>query len=314
MSIETEFQSTIQNVQNAYNGLDNLGATIPQNKTIENIKSCLDEIYDNLPKTSFQTGTEVTLENCLKGKLDFDEDSGKKVVGIGQTEQKILPSEYQQVEYIESTGTQYITTDYYQTSDDMQLKTKIYIPEMLSIEKDIIGNQDNATGRFVLGMYQKKIFGFSKVENNADTNVFSNEYSGSQTLDISITYNSTNKTKTLLVNGVSTYADYNTNISNTNKRIQIFSNGYSANPISGRIYYAQILENDTLKLYLLPCYRISDNVIGMYDVVSNTFYTNAGTGTFTKGENAPTPSTPIEIKSVTGNQEEVVGRKEFKHN
>lgn len=87
MSIETEFQSTIQNVQNAYNKLDNLGATIPQNKTIENISECLEEIYTNLPKTSFQTGTEVTLENCLKGKLDFEEDNGKKVVGIGQSEQ-----------------------------------------------------------------------------------------------------------------------------------------------------------------------------------------------------------------------------------
>ena len=83
MSIETEFQSTIQNVQNAYNGLNNLGATIPQNKTIENIKSCLDEIYDNLPKTEYQEGTEVNLGKTLKGKLDFEDG----IVGIGDTYQ-----------------------------------------------------------------------------------------------------------------------------------------------------------------------------------------------------------------------------------
>jgi hypothetical protein len=86
MSIETEFQSTITNVKNAYQGLNNLGATIPQNKNIENIKSCLDEIYDNLPKTEYQEGTSVTLEG-LKGKIDFDTDNGKKIVGYGDTQQ-----------------------------------------------------------------------------------------------------------------------------------------------------------------------------------------------------------------------------------
>ena len=34
---------------------------------------------------------------------------------------------------------------------------------------------------------------------------------------------------------------------------------------------------------LVPCYRKSDGEIGMYDLVSNTFFTNQGTGTFLKG-------------------------------
>lgn len=88
MSIETEFESTITNVKNAYQGLDNLGATIPQNKTIENIKNCLDEIYNNLPKTSYAEGSNITLSNTLKGKLDFEDEDGKKKMGFGQTEQK----------------------------------------------------------------------------------------------------------------------------------------------------------------------------------------------------------------------------------
>ena len=83
MSIETEFESTITNVQNAYQGLDNLGATIPQNKTIENIKNCLDEIYNNLPKTSYAEGSNITLSNTLKGKLDFENG----IVGYGDTKQ-----------------------------------------------------------------------------------------------------------------------------------------------------------------------------------------------------------------------------------
>lgn len=35
---------------------------------------------------------------------------------------------------------------------------------------------------------------------------------------------------------------------------------------------------------MIPCYRKSDNVIGMFDLVSQTFFTNAGTGVFTVGE------------------------------
>lgn len=34
----------------------------------------------------------------------------------------------------------------------------------------------------------------------------------------------------------------------------------------------------------VPCYRRADGVIGMYDTVSKTFFTNQGTGSFTKGE------------------------------
>lgn len=34
---------------------------------------------------------------------------------------------------------------------------------------------------------------------------------------------------------------------------------------------------------LIPCYRISDGTIGMYDTVTRRFLTNSGSGTFTKG-------------------------------
>lgn len=44
-------------------------------------------------------------------------------------------------------------------------------------------------------------------------------------------------------------------------------------------------KDDNLLRDMIPCYRRSDNVIGMFDKVSQTFFTNAGTGTFTKGNN-----------------------------
>lgn len=42
-------------------------------------------------------------------------------------------------------------------------------------------------------------------------------------------------------------------------------------------------KNDNLVCDLVPCYRKSDNVCGMYDLARKTFLTNVGSGTFTKG-------------------------------
>lgn len=51
-----------------------------------------------------------------------------------------------------------------------------------------------------------------------------------------------------------------------------------------RIYYFQIYdENDNLLIDLIPVQRSGDNEICMYDKISKTFFTNQGTGTFIAG-------------------------------
>ena len=51
-----------------------------------------------------------------------------------------------------------------------------------------------------------------------------------------------------------------------------------------RVYYFKYYDkNDTLICDLIPCYRKSDGVIGMYDIVRKQFLTNKGSGSFTKG-------------------------------
>lgn len=52
-----------------------------------------------------------------------------------------------------------------------------------------------------------------------------------------------------------------------------------------RMHYARVTHNDVLVRDMIPCYRKSDSVPGMWDVVGKTFYTNAGTGSFTVGGN-----------------------------
>ena len=47
-------------------------------------------------------------------------------------------------------------------------------------------------------------------------------------------------------------------------------------------------ESNILVRNFVPCYRKSDNIIGMYDTITRTFYTNKGTDTFIKGPNKTT--------------------------
>ena len=55
------------------------------------------------------------------------------------------------------------------------------------------------------------------------------------------------------------------------------------NKWNARMYDYQIYDNtNTLIRYFIPCYRKSDWEIWMYDIVNSVFYTNDWTGTFTK--------------------------------
>ncbi len=56
------------------------------------------------------------------------------------------------------------------------------------------------------------------------------------------------------------------------------------------IYGCRIWENGVLVRNFIPCYRISDGVIGLYETVYNAFYTNVGSGSFEKGGNVTTPT------------------------
>ena len=62
---------------------------------------------------------------------------------------------------------------------------------------------------------------------------------------------------------------------------------------SMQIYSCKMYYNDSLVRSFVPCYRKSDNVIGMYDVVNGVFYTNKGTGTFIKGPEVSTSTKEV---------------------
>ena len=52
-----------------------------------------------------------------------------------------------------------------------------------------------------------------------------------------------------------------------------------------RRYYVKIYSWSSLVRDMVPVYRKSDNVVWMYDKITNTFYTNSGSWSFIKGPN-----------------------------
>ena len=50
-----------------------------------------------------------------------------------------------------------------------------------------------------------------------------------------------------------------------------------------RLYSFKWYNNNVLARNFYPCYRKADNVIGLYEILTGTFFTNQGTGSFLKG-------------------------------
>lgn len=66
----------------------------------------------------------------------------------------------------------------------------------------------------------------------------------------------------------------------------------------GRIYLFRVERNDEVVLNLVPCYRVSDSRVGLYDTVSGTFYTYTGSGDFTAGTEIDSESSIIYVTQV----------------
>jgi len=64
----------------------------------------------------------------------------------------------------------------------------------------------------------------------------------------------------------------------------------STYPYIGKLFYFKAYQNDTLVRDYIPARRDSDGVLGMYDLVSGTFFTNSGTGNFIAGPMIYMPS------------------------
>lgn len=197
---------------------------------------------------------------------------------------KLLPDEYQQVDYIESSGTQYIDTDYLNTGTMV-----VYLVASVSKsdnQQGIFGATGIATSNSQLRLYTGQNGDVNKLQYNYGTqNPIS--YQASITgLDTRTKTKYTFGNGTFYING-NPYISYTVNTFPNAQKSTIFAvrsvSGDIAFLSSMKLYSLKITDNNELKRNFIPCYRKSDNVVGLYDLVNNVFYTNAGTGSFTYG-------------------------------
>ena len=194
-----------------------------------------------------------------------------------------LPKEYQEVKYIESTGTQYINTEYYPN-----LNTRYELDVQFI---DLSYEQMN-------GIAGGVALGSSYIRMGIGITIGTRRYWAVANENIQKTTSDTYRHLCWIDFKNGTYG-YDENV--YYKSVPSFANPapihlfcrFGNNVYSStidcyckeKLYGCKLYENEVLVRNMVPCYRKSDNVIGMYDLVNNKFYTNAGTGEFIKGGN-----------------------------
>ena len=195
--------------------------------------------------------------------------------------QGLLPNEYQQVEYIESTGTQYIDLG---ISISKILDFDVYVKYEIS-EGALFGTSNLGSGHPSYLAINDLNFFREPLTDASLSDEFSAEISagsGTRTANFNVYKNGA------LVNS---YADvgncWTTGIANTLCLFKAVVVWWSelANTYAKLAYfkiYDRTIQDILLEMY--PCYRKADNEVGMYDIKNGVFYTNSGTGSFIKGQ------------------------------
>lgn len=252
-----------------------------------------DLVFESWKTLTTQGIPPLTLNKCKNANM-----LGYKV--YGDSKQQLLPDGYTQLEYIESTGTQYIDTGIiYSSSKDYIIYQDIQGSGSQNSNK---GSGWNAGGALFAQHSSQYWFdganGITNVEatNRTKATIHINSGTNSDTdyswyfVSNGTTFTSSRGHASLSTYGGSQGYPLLTSTVNTG------TIGTQYN-MSAKLYRATITVDNVLERDLIPC-KNSSNVVGVYDTVNGVFYQNAGTGTFTAGATAPTPNAPIEIESV----------------
>ena len=270
-----EEAAALEKIQVEVAGSYGLDGKIDKEQLIKNLKnvqgltyknSAINEntIIDSFPATVKLNGYAFTiLEN---GKVD-----------------KVLPIDYQQVEYLESSWKQWIDTAYYSNQE-----TRVII--QFSYTKT---NNDQYSNGLIFGSANQPEGrpGFS-IAVNLNDNIFYRNSDSSESFNSPFSISPNTKytidiyKNDIIINNISYQSTMNLLSSQQNNSSYLFArhnpdgNGssYPYSKMIRKIYYCQIFNNNTAVRNYIPCYRNSDKKPGLYDIVEDKFYTNLGTG------------------------------------
>ena len=187
----------------------------------------------------------------------------------------LLPAGYTQLEYIESTGTQWIKTNITGVNQDWS-----YVIDIMPLSTGlcglhgIYGTKDNSRIAALIGHTTGRI----------DYVCGNTGYKQTTTaLPRNIRYTIYDYKTKYTINNVDYAKQYANITTQENLMLLSFQVDYDStnNGHYGRLYHATVYnDNNVLVLDAYPALRDSDSRPGLYDTVNNVFYTNAGTGEF----------------------------------
>ena len=209
--------------------------------------------------------------------------------------EKELP--YIQLDYIESTGTQYIDTGYIPTINT-DIKTRASVQyNSGSAPVALFGylSGKDPYNRYAV-QYHKNIIYCAK----GKTEVTNDTIDYTKMCDIET------QGDKYIYNGIEmSVAPLDFSVSNKLSIVLFARRTTTVNRHSkSKIEFFKIYENGNLVMDLIPCIRKSDGVVCMYDLVSNSFFENEGTGSFIAGTltNLPKGYAQVSYLESTGTQ------------
>jgi len=265
-------------------------------------------------KTSCQGATyyDSNEGDCVACPTGYTDNTTNGKNSINQCQKHCAAGTYMEtyipVEYLKGDGTStFIDTGYEITGTSISGTIVVSPASTVSGSNSDVGNffgNIYGPGGFSSN-YKKGVFGVwiqggakgDKAKTAGPDNAFN--ANKTYTIDFSVAVQNDGKTKaTINVNNgtSSTSADYtqaNSPFNDTGNTFKIFTNGAVTiengeivlnngdKLYSGRIYSLQLYEDGDLVFDLVPVRRNSDNELGLYNRVNNTFYGNSGMGTFT---------------------------------
>lgn len=199
----------------------------------------------------------------------------------GKVVNPVLPDGFVQIEYIESSGTQYIDTGFKPDSN-----TKI-VAEMAYVRFDnntcgLVGSSGSAGIEFYYyssTSSQRYIYMFNSTDNNsanAPLALGTKLYIDLAKTNATVTVDGTVYTMTPS-SSTNFTASYTLHIHT------LWRNGAALLPSSSRTYSFMVYDNGTLVREYIPCVSNSGEV-GLYDIIGKQFYGNSGSGSFLRGK------------------------------
>ena len=189
-----------------------------------------------------------------------------------------LPSGYKRLEYIQSTGTQYVDSGFIpngETSVEIAFESAVIDPTTSGYYPVYGAASNYNSNAFELWTLAYGFCTYGSQPYKSGFGLSANvKYISKQTKNVLEINN-----QTLTFTKQTFSVPYNLLIFATHRSDGI---KISASDAKLNVYYLKLYDDGTLVRYFIPCQK-PDGTVGLWDDVNSVFYGNAGTGTFTAG-------------------------------